>query len=130
LTKFKKFKKKKFIVYDSIFNRKIFVLINYPTEELRRFYKKIGCEGSVDGDGLMGYAVELRREKDGMREYIIWVKDFEWTLQDQNTLIHEITHTIFKIWEFNNIPFCKETQEFMAHSIGNLYELVGRKLLR
>lgn len=123
-----KIKKKLIKIYDPIFNQKIYVLLNHSDIDMKKFYKRIDCPTDVDGMGLGGYSLELEKKSDGRHEYVIWIRDFNWTLQDQNTLIHEIVHTIFKMWEFNSIPICKETQEFMAHSIGNVYELIARKI--
>lgn len=116
-------------VYDPIFNQEIQVFCNLTEAGWMRWQKR---RNIVNADGLnpntVAFSTHVHAE--GERNvYIIWLNHFNWTLDDQESLIHEITHTVVRIWEANNIPFCVETQEFFAHSVGRLYSVIGAKLL-
>lgn len=123
---------KTFTLYDPIFSQRIYVLLNQDEKSYARFLTrhKVKNVGKRDLSLTMfqGFSSWIEDE-DGTREYIILLKHFTWTIKHQGTLIHEIVHTIIKIWEFNNIPYNSDTQEFLAHSIGGLYEMISRKLL-
>ena len=81
-----------------------------------------------DLDDFTGFSCTVS-VKDKPTEFLIYIKDFQWTIENQGTLIHEIVHTIIKIWDSNNIPHTSDTQEFLATSVSNLYEDITRKLL-
>lgn len=123
---------KTFVLYDPIFKQKINVLLNQDEKSYCKFLNKLKVKdvGKKDLELSMfqGFSTYLERE-DGLREYIILMKEFNWCIKNQGTLIHEIVHTIIKIWESNNIPYNADTQEFLAHSIGGLYEDIAHKLL-
>lgn len=123
---------KTFTLYDPIFSQRVYVLLNQDEESYARWLTrhKVKDVGKKDMSLTMfqGFSSWIE-DADGTREYIILLKHFDWTIKHQGTLIHEIVHTIIKIWDSNNIPYNADTQEFLAHSIGNLYEMISRKLL-
>ena len=123
--------KKYFKVTECIFNRTVHVLLNYSDADYEEWIKRIGAELGHDSsyDNFSGWSVEMSI-KGRQSEWIIVLKDFDWTIRDQGTLIHEIVHTVVKIWDMNHIPLDLASQEFLAHSIGNLYEDIAAKLLR
>lgn len=125
-------KKQEFYILDCIFKQKVHILINYKNSDWIKWCAKRGAiqEEPKNGDGKFAGFSTFMSSEGKPNEYIILVSDFEWTLSQQNTLIHEITHTIIKIWTANNIPFNEHTQEFLAHSIGNMYEDIGKKLIK
>jgi hypothetical protein len=126
----KKIPKRYFQVYDPIFGRRIHILLNYTPEEYAKWLakKKIKDIFNKEFDDFMGFSSVLTLE-DQPKEFIIYIKSFDWMIKDQGTLIHEIVHTIIKIWGGNNIPYNEHTQEFLAHSISGMYEMIARKLL-
>jgi hypothetical protein len=126
----KKLGKHIFRLLDPIFHRRIHVLLNVGSSEFKKWNKKTyGIEDGYDEDSFAGFSV--RMDKKGQpEEYVILVKRFDWTIQDQGTLIHEIVHTVIKIWDSNNIPHDSHTQEFLAHSIGNIYEDACRQIFK
>lgn len=118
-------------VYDPIFNQEITVFCNCTEADLNAWEKKLGVR-KEDREGLNpnfgAYSTHYSCD-DAPNVYLIWLNRFNWTLDDQDTLIHEITHTVVRIWQANNIQFVPETQEFFAHSVGRLYAAIGAKLL-
>ena len=124
----KKNKKIYFQVYEGIFNRRIHILLNYSVEEYDKWVKKLDktYEGKANDNDFQAWSSEII-VSDQPTEWIISLKDFHWTISNQGSLIHEIVHTIIKIWAKNNIPFTPDTQEFLAHSVSNLYEDICRK---
>lgn len=119
-----------FVVRESIFNRKIHVFLNFTSSDFKKWNTKRGVEDdSHDDKDFMALSYELGSER-SPTEWAISVKEFNWTIRDQGSLIHEIVHTIIKVWKLNNIPVNPDTQEFLAHSIGNLYEDIAAKLVK
>lgn len=128
-----KISKKVYKVYDPIFRQKIWVLLNHSSKDYEKFLNKRGIKDVGDKEfyfnRVSGFATHIEPKEDEPREYLILLKEFDWSIFHQGTLIHEITHIVFRIFESNNIPFNQDTQEFIAHSIGGIYESIARKLL-
>ena len=122
-----------FEISETIFNRRVHVLLNATQKEWKAFTKKVGV--TTDSSGVFEDAANFEAfstqidSSDRPTQWVIVLKNFDWTIKDQGSLIHEIVHTIVKIWKSNNIPFTPDNQEFLAHSIGNLYEDIVRKIL-
>jgi len=125
-----KIPKRYFVVYDAIFKQKIHILMNHTAEDYQKWLNKYKIKDIdvKDFDDFEGWVSNFTTEK-GTTERILFIPKFNWAIKYQGTLIHEIVHIIIKIWDFNNIPFNADTQEFLAHSIGNLYEDIAHKLL-
>mgnify|MGYP007100072807 CR=1 FL=1 len=125
-----KIPKRYFKVSDSIFHQTIHILLNHTAEQYVQFLNRLKVKDVIDKtfDDFAGFttAIEIT---DKPTEWVIYVKEFEWTIKNQGTLIHEIVHAVIRIWQHNNIPYNADTQEFLAHSIANLYEDITRKLL-
>jgi len=124
--------KKIFKLEDPIFRQRIFVLLNIDEKGYAKFLNKLKVKDVGTKDFELGRFQGLSTyldDKDGTRDYLILLKEFNWTIKHQGTLIHEITHTVIKIFNSNNIPFNEYTQEFIAHEISGLYEMISRKLL-
>jgi hypothetical protein len=117
------------VVYDPIFKQEIRVFCNTTEDAWMRWQRR---RKIVNAEGLdpnhVAFSTHVAAEGEP-NVYIIWLNHFSWTLDDQESLIHEITHTVVRIWEADNIKFVPETQEFFAHSVGRIYALIGAKLL-
>ncbi len=123
-------KKVKFTVYDPIFGQEVVVFCNQEPRVFIDWQKKFNVS-NVDDDfnpNFSAFSTHISGE-DMPNKYVIWVNHFNWTLDDQSSLIHEVIHTIFRIWEANRIPFCPETQEFLAASTDKLYSTIAAKIL-
>lgn len=119
-----------FKVYDAVFGRRVHVLLNHTPEQYAKWLNKVDARdvGTKDFDDFAGFSSTIA-VRDKPTEFLIYVRHFNWAIKCQGTLIHEIVHTVIKIWDSNNIPHTYDTQEFLAHSIGNMYEDIARKLL-
>lgn len=126
----KQIPKRYFCVYDSIFKQKVHILINHSPEDYEKWLNRNKVEDIVakNFNDFAAWVSEFTTEK-GTTERIVFMPNFQWTIKNQGSLIHEIVHVIVKIWEFNNIPYNQHTQEFLAHSIANLYEDIAEKLI-
>lgn len=122
---------KKFIeVYDPIFGRKINVLLNYTHDEYLQWCSRNNIKDISDAN-VNNFAAfcTVIEDKNGQNEILIWIRQFNWAIKCQGTLIHEITHAVVRVFENNNIPFNSDTQEFFAHMIGRVYEDIAEKLI-
>jgi hypothetical protein len=119
------------IVYDPIFRREVHVFLNCSDDFVGRWKKKLGkCEGDLDmNPNLYAFSTFISSETEPTI-FFVRLRYFNWTIDDQGTLIHELTHVVFRIWEHNNIPFSSDTQEFLAHSVGRLYEDVAGAIFK
>lgn len=126
----KKIQSEHYVVYERIFIQQIDIFLNYTLEKYTDWLtkNKIKDISAKSIENFLGWTSDYETE-DGKNKTIIFINKFQWTIQDQGTLIHEITHAIIRIWKRNNIPFNEDTQEFLAHSIANLYEDIAKKLL-
>lgn len=122
--------KRYFKVYDAVFLRKVHVILNHTPEEYGKWLTKYKVKDveKTKFDDFAGFSTEITAENE-QTEMVIYQRRFNWSINCQGTLIHEITHTIVKIFAANNIPFTFETQEFFAHMIGRMYEDIAHKLL-
>lgn len=127
-----KIKKQHFVISDANFKRTVHCFVNYSHDEFTKFARKKGATDYEDDpeyeNNFAGFSTVISA-KNAPDEFVIVLKKFDWCISDQGTLIHEITHTVMKIFASNNIPFNLDTQEFIAHAIGNMYEDFVRKLL-
>ena len=121
-----------FKVFDPIFRRRIYVLLNHDQNSYVKFLnrQKIKDADKDMGafDRFTGFSTHIDNT-DGTQDFLILLKEFNWTIFHQGTLIHEITHIVVRIFALNNIPFNVDTQEFIAHSIARIYEDIAHKLL-
>ena len=122
--------KKYFPIYDPIFGRRIHVLLNFEMKDYESWLnrRKIKDISLKNFDDFAGFSTTIETQG-GQTELVIFQRRFNWAIKCQGTLIHEITHTVVKIFNHNNIPFTTETQEFFAHMISRIYEEVALKLL-
>lgn len=125
--------KRYFVVHESIFKRKIHVFLNFTSKQFDTFaanhWKAQVTETREYDDNFCAFS-STKTEQGRPDEFIICQQRFNWTIDDQATLVHEIVHTIIKIFVSNNIPYNQETQEFLAHDIGNLYADICGKIFR
>lgn len=123
--------KRYFVVYDPIFAQRIHILFNCEATQYTKLLNRLKVKDVADKEfnDFSGISTQLTFE-DKPTEYVIWMRDFQWAIKHQGTLIHEITHTVIKLWGNNNIPFNYDTQEFAAHAISRLYEDIAHKLLK
>ena len=128
----KRIGRKYFIVKESIFGRTVHIFINWTHSEFAKFAREKGATDYQDDpnydNNFAAFSTEFEK-KEGPNEWVILVRKFDWTIRDQGSLIHEIVHTIVKIWRLNNIPVTPDNQEFLAHSVGNLYEDIAAKIM-
>lgn len=120
-----------FKLFDPIFKQRIWVLLNADGEYFNEFLKKHNASDETSTDkwaNFSAFATQMDSE-DKPSEYIICMREFNWSIFNQGTLIHEIVHIVIRIFAANNIPFNKDTQEFIAQMVGRIYEDVAHKLL-
>lgn len=127
--------KRYFWVREPVFRRKVHVFLGYSNSEFDRWWAKghrlvkEGVDDPAYNDNFLAFSTQIN-EDNKATEWCIVLGDFNWTIDNQGTLIHEVVHTIIKIWALNNIPVTKENQEFLAHEVAILYEDIAGKIFR
>lgn len=115
-------------VHDPIFHQRVLVLLNNTEDDYRKLEKRLGIENAMElNPNFSGFTTHIYSEKEP-NTYVIFIPHFDWTIDDQSTLIHEIVHVVFRIWQANNIPVVPDNQEFLAHSIDGLFMQISRKI--
>lgn len=123
----KKIGKMYFKVRDRIFERTVHVFINYSDEDLKEFGKPRAWFFDLSYGPRCAYSLQIG--KDGkLDEWVIAVKEFDWTISDIGTLVHECHHTIVKIFDQHLVKINVDTQEFSATAEGLLFEDIARKI--
>ena len=126
-------RKQYFKLNEAIFDRPVHVFLNYSHSEFVKWVRKYGVDRYKNDNeyDVNFYAFStIIHGKNRPDEWVICMQSFDWTIKDQGSLIHEIVHTILKIWNNNNIPHTLDNQEFLAHSVGQLYEDIAAKIFR
>lgn len=118
------------MVYDPMFGQEVTVFCNQSIEAYNKWEKTQGVEDTTKSmnPNFSAFSTQYSTENEASK-YVIWVNQFNWTLDDQASLIHEVIHIVFRIWGANNIPFCPETQEFLAASVDKLYSSIAAKIM-
>jgi len=120
--------KRIFKIYDPLFSQSVTVFINCEEDDFMKWQKRLNV---VNADGLdpnlIAFTTYVSADGEPSR-YVIWLTHFDWTLDDQESLVHECIHAVIRIWKANNIPVSIDNQEFLAHSAGKLYSMIGAKL--
>lgn len=119
-----------FSVKDSIFGVNVHVLLNCDEEDLKKWYKKQGVEeySSQKLDpNFCGFSTFLTC-RNAPDKYLIFINNYDWSIDSQETLIHEIIHTIFKIWDKSHSPVCMDTQEFFATTVGRMWSSIASEI--
>jgi hypothetical protein len=127
-----------FKIKECIFHRTVHVFLNYSNAQynvwLKQHVTKLGgtvvSEAREEFDDNFDAFSSSWDVKGHPSEWAVSVQDFDWTIQDQGTLIHELVHTIIKIWGFNNIPVSEDSQEFFAYSVGNMYKDIAHEIFK
>ena len=119
-----------FVIFDRIFEQQVDVFLNYTPEQYTRWLNKNNIQ-DLEMKSVNNFAgwVSNYEDEEGVVKTILFMPKFDWAIKYQGTLVHEITHVIIKIWQRNNIPYNADTQEFLAWSIGRMYEDIAQKLL-
>lgn len=94
-----------FKLKEPIFRNTIHVLLNHTPEQYTQFLNRMKVADVKDTtfNDFAGFTTSIEISEKPT-EWIIYVKEFNWTISNQGTLIHEIVHCIIRIWGSNHIP--------------------------
>ena len=119
--------KRYFTVEDRIFRHLVHVLLNHSDAELQNVAKANRWDMNMGCGIRAGYSVAFTM--DGRYdEWVIVLREFNWTICDMSTLIHEIHHTVVNIMELHGVKIGGDTQEFSALMEGAMFEEIARKI--
>lgn len=126
--------KRYFWVREPVFHRKVHIFLGYSSKEFDQWWARghkviKPIEDETYNDNFHDFSTEINQDGKAT-EWCIVLGDFNWTIDHQGSLIHEVVHTVVKIWNKNNIPSNIHTQEFLAHEVATLYEDIAGKIFR
>lgn len=97
-------------IKDEIYHGNI-ILILASREEISKVVKSRWIYEYVPELHHDAESFDIQGKKSGFISYIIWMKSFDWTLDDQSTLVHEIFHTVSRILTDRGVKFDPENTE-------------------
>lgn len=129
----------RFCVHDCVFMQKVHVFVNWTASQFDKYHvaraRRLGYQ-ITNADSRLDYDKDFAGfccswdDPGEPRQWIVLVREFRWTIDDQSTLLHELSHALIRIWDFNNVPVNAHTQEFFATSLGELYGDTLRQIVR
>lgn len=79
-------------------------------------------------DFLDGLFITLENEEKKELSRWIWVKEFNWTINEQSMMAHEIIHFVMAILDHKEIPISKQNEEIFAYLYQSIIKKVWQKL--
>jgi hypothetical protein len=101
------------------YRQSLHLVVNCGPEELVKYMlKKYKCSLDLDWlKTLSGGCINISEENKGSR-YLIWLRSFDWTVEDQGTLNHELDHFIYRTLRDRGIPLSADTEEVYTYYRG------------
>jgi hypothetical protein len=105
-----------FHIQDNLYGAQIYLILASRENLVGITKKRWGDETPPDPHYCAcSWKVEtLRKDKNTTIDYIIWMPQFDWSIPDQTTLVHEIFHTASKILTDRGIKHDPNNEEPFA----------------
>ena len=107
-----------YLIQEPVFETSVALIVNCSFEEMKKWDE---ARRHPDEDPLSdreknanGFCYAARN-KLGEHCFVVYVKKFDWTVQCMGVLIHELTHLIFRICDYKNIPIRLENDEVFCY---------------
>lgn len=111
-------------IYDEVFRTEINFFIDHSFDELNdELRKRFDLE--LDEENKYSLAISAKLEKEGRPCFMIWFPKFEWTIEYQGRVAHELLHSIFQITEHIGIELHEKSGEVFCY----LFQYYFTKLL-
>lgn len=121
-------KKKYFEVREAIFDRPVHIFAGFSGGDLAAKVQEKGLHFYVEGMvNFSAFSLETSNPN-APTEWAIVLKHFDGEIEAQASLLHEVVHTIVKIFAANSIPCNLDTQEFLALDVEELYTDISTEL--
>lgn len=121
-----------FTVRERMFNQIVLVFLNWSHADFVQWALRRGAtseyKNDPDYDRNFAAFTTTISQQGTPDKYAICMGEFKWSCRDQGYLVHEITHVVMSIWQLQSIPVTKDTEEFLATAIGNLYTDIAWKI--
>lgn len=116
---------------EKVFKLPIYILFNFTEKDLIDWEKKRGISphASDELSVFSGRAYNYR-DNDGVYTSVVWIRYFNWNITGLGTLVHELFHVVFRLFEKQNMQVADSNQEFFALIINALYEDACQEYLR
>ncbi len=102
-----------------IYDIGIKLLLNCSEEEACNYFNK-KYQLNIITNGYAGFNQLIGSPNNG-KISLVWIKEFDWTIFSQKTLVHELTHTVFGILDCAGIPINFDNQESFTYLIDYIY---------
>lgn len=106
-------------IEDDIYHADIWIMINFDADKANEYFKKnyhIDAGLKKNGQGVsFGQYFPLYCKDDSRVRHFICMGQFEWAVQDQVLLLHEIFHLVCRVLDEAGVSRYKETDEAYAY---------------
>jgi len=121
-----------FRIQERVFHTRIHVFLGYEIEDFHKILIKRGYEGSFYGSNTgsrtLGLTSTITHRRSPYRDVAICIPRFQNSVEDHNTLVHEIVHAVVQIFEDYSVDLNGMTQEFAAEMAGWMYQSIEERI--
>lgn len=105
---------KQFIIQIPLYAGKIHFAINCTEEDAVSFFNK-KYDIDTECNGYTGFHIPIQNISNGNWTNLIFIRNFDWCIDDMITVIHELLHASINILDRSGVPINKENQECITY---------------
>jgi len=109
---------KTLIINDPVYLEEILLIVNCSADKLNKYlHKKYGVNKNAvnNPDWSASYLRITNDEDKSLFIRVVWVRDFDWTINDQASLNHELIHCATAILKDKGIDISNDNDEVLAY---------------
>lgn len=107
-----------------LYHQDLYVIWDCTKEEAKKWIEE-KFNVTMDVGSLQGFCVRFVHTK-GYECAVIWLGSFDWSIEDQTTLIHELQHFVIKTLRERGIEINEHTEEaytyYFDYWMGKVYK--------
>jgi len=119
---------KKYWINDEMFQQGFYLIPGCSVKDLDKYLTKEYGVVSELSNCAVGSVLTMINTEDDTTVVYLWIKELHWTIKGQSTLIHELSHLVFRNLERAMISHSRETDEVFAYYIQHFFKQIHSKL--
>jgi hypothetical protein len=112
----------KFYIYDSLYRAWVTLIVNVSNEKAEKMINSryvdclpVGLD--VSHNACIIY-MKSRHDPDLVVGHVIWIKNFDWSVEAQGTLAHELFHLVMYLLHSRGVSWSPSSDEAFAYYYG------------